>query len=326
MSKALDKLEATVNESVKDGSATKNMTRDQLLDYALSCSAALKSHMQFFNDLGASASKLHDKLIESRNSAKNSYIVKIYNMLLANLTGVAKSRLEKSYWGAIIESAQATIMVLDEVSINIEKLFVDKTFNLYNTKISHVAIYGILDNASTLAAYMEALISAITADSKPDAFKVAPYQVKYLAERTEEVGEICCHMINGKLGKTFAAGIIRYKQSGNDVGVLTSDNQSGSKFAKLSSEVAESDIRSGCKGLRIFRIIGDFWTDFFDKKAQKMRALREQHKARVEFLQMELEGEDPNSERYKRIVKIIKNYQDLIDRLNQKLDKYYNED
>lgn len=326
MSRALDKLDNEVTSSVKNGSATKNMTRDQLLDYAISCSAALKAHLQFFTDLGASSSKFKEKIDLARKNADKTKFIEIYNRLLTNLTGVAKARQESSFSGALIEAAQAAVAVLDEVTINIDKLFVDKTFNLYNTKISHVAIYGVMDNASTLAAFMEAYINAFFASCPSGNFKLAPYQASYLDDKVEAVGDICCRMINGKMGKTFAAAILRFKKSGNDTSVLTSDNQSAVKFAKIGTEVSESDIRSGCKGLHIFRVIGDFIVDFFDNRARKQRALREQHKARVEYLQMELEGEDPNSPRYKKIIKIIKNYNDMIDRLNQKLDKYYNEE
>ena len=64
----------------------------------------------------------------------------------------------------------------------------------------------------------------------------------------------------------------------------------------------------------------------FDWVARLVRSLREQNKARVEFLQMELDGENPESPRYKKIVQVIKNYNDQIARMDQYLDKYYNED
>ena len=326
MSKALDKLEATVNQHVKDGSATKNMTRDQLLDYSISVASALKAHLQFFNDIADKASKYQDAVTTGRKNGDKSQFIKTWSALYSGLIGVARARQDAKFSGALIEAAQATVMVLDEVAINVDKLFVDKTFNLYNTKISHVAIYGVLDNATTLAAFTENFIAAFFASCPSGQFKIAPYQTKFLEDNVGDVAEICCKMINGKLGKTFTAGIIRYKKSGNDVGILTSDNQSSAKFAKLGNEVSEGDMSAGEKGRRIFRLICDWFADLADNKARKNRALREQHKARVEFLQMELEGEDPNSERYKRIVKIIKNYNDMIDRLNQKIEKYENED
>lgn len=326
MSNALNKLDTVVNNSIKDGTAAKNMTKDQLLDFVMNSVSMLKSHLQFFTDLGPNLPKLQSQLLSDRKNNGQGLCVQVWNKMEKSLTGVAKLRHESSYFGALIESIQATIGVLEEVSANVDKLFADKNFNLYNTKISHVAIYGVIDSATVLAQYAKCLTSAIMADRKPDLFPIHKYQKAYLNEKTEEVAEICCRMINGKLGKTFAAGVIKYKQSGDDVCLVTSDNQVASKFAKLGNGVGEADINRGCRGLRIFRWIGDLWTDLWDWVARLIRSIREQNKARVEFLQMELEGEDPDSPRYKKIVQVIKNYNDQIARLDQYLDKYYNED
>lgn len=327
MSKALDKLDAAVTEDVKNGTASKNMSKEQFVDYAMAIAAALNTHLQFFTDLGTSTSKLQgDMIAGAKGNSKNLSVV-IWNKLNAGLTGIAKHRQESNYLGALIESMQASSAIIGEIVANVDNLFGDdKSFNLYNTKISHVAVYGIVDDSRVLAKFAEAYISAIIADKKPDTFKVPTYQSKYLTSHVDYVADICCRMINGKLRKIFTTGIINYRKSGSDVSLVTSDNSSNTKFAKIGGQINEADINSGCRGLRIFRIIGDFITDFFDDQARQNRAMRDQHKARVEFLQMELEGEDPNSDRYKRIVKIIKNYNDMIDRLNQKIDKYYNED
>ena len=289
--------------------------------------ASINTRLQFFTDLGTATSKLQGDLIAGVKSNSKNLSVVIWNKLNSGLTGIAKHRQESNYLGALIETMQASSAVIGEIVANVDDLFgSDKTFNLYNTKISHVAVYGIVDDARVLSRFAESYIAAIIADKKPDTFKVPAYQSKYLMNNVDTVADICCRMINGRLRKIFTTGITNYRKSGSDVTLVTSDNTSNTKFAKIGGQINESDINAGCRGLRIFRIIGDFIADFFDDQARQNRAMRDQHKARVEFLQMELEGEDPNSDRYKRIVKIIKNYNDMIDRLNQKIDKYYNED
>lgn len=327
MSTALNKLDTVVSKKIKDGTAAKNMTKDQLLDYIMNSVSMLKAHLQFFTDLGpANLSKLHSQILVDRKNGGKGMTLVIWNKLYQNLAGAAKLRHETSFFGALIESMQATVGVLEEVAASVDKLFVDKAFNLYNTKISHVAIYGVIDSATVLAQYAKCLTAAIMADRKPDLFPLKKYQKLFLVEKAEDISGICIRMINGKLGKTFAAGVLRYKQSGDDVCLVTADNQTASKFAKIGNGVAEEDVKRGCKGLGIFRWIGDMWTDLFDKWARLIRSIREQNKARVEFLQMELEGEDPESPRYKKTVNVIKNYNDQIAWCDQFLDKYYNEE
>ena len=53
--------------------------------------------------------------------------------------------------------------------------------------------------------------------------------------------------------------------------------------------------------------------------------MREQLQARARLLQLELDNVDPESPEYQRLLKIIANYQKQIDRLNQEIAKYEEE-
>lgn len=326
MSKALNTLDATVNKMVKDGIAAKTMKREEVIDFASRTSTIIKSHLQFFTDMASSADKMQQDVLSARKTGTKNAFMNAWNEVYKGLTGVAKMRMEKNFCGAVVDSSIAMSQLLDEVIINVDKLFADKSISLYNTKISHVAIYGMIERAETIACFDEMLIAAYLESKNPTEFKLTKGQSACLAEGASEMSEICNMMINGRLGKTFASAIARYKSSGNDTVVVTSDNQATGQFAKLDQLVNENDVQAGCKGLRIFKWIGDKIVDMLDNRARKQRLLREQHKARVEFLQMELSDLDPNDEKYKRIVKAIKVYQDEINRLNQKIDDYYDDE
>ena len=129
-------------------------------------------------------------------------------------------------------------------------------------------------------------------------------------------------VINDHLGKSFAKAILKYRNGGSDITVVNSENKSSVQFTKITTEVTESDIQSGAKGFKIFRWIGNLFVDRADKKNRKRVAEREQLQARARLLQLELDGLDPESPEYQRLVKIIANYQKLIDRLNQEIAKY----
>jgi hypothetical protein len=57
-----------------------------------------------------------------------------------------------------------------------------------------------------------------------------------------------------------------------------------------------------------------------------MAAEKEELMAHVALLQMELSEKDPNSKEYAKAVKVIDSYNQMIAELDQKLNKYYNED
>jgi hypothetical protein len=324
MSRALDKLEATIKAEVAAGSAVKTMNRDQLIDEISNVMSGLTTNLSFFTGLGEECEKLHGWYVSERKNNSKLPSIAFMSKVYSHLTGKAKISMEKTFFGPMVDALASMGVMFTEITNNISKLFADKTFNLYNTKISHVAVLGMLEDARLVNRCCEAFI-AVMCNDRCKELPVAPYQKKLLDDSAEQLSDILNRTVDGRQSKTFAAAITRYKSSGNDVTVLSSDNNSAVQFAKLDGDVSESTIRSGCRGLAIFRWIGDLWSDYQDAKARKAAALREEHIARVKFLQMQLMGEDPNSAEYKRLAKIIANYEVLINRLNQKLDKYYNE-
>ena len=327
MSKALDKLDETVKSEVRKGSAIKNMTRDQLVDEITSITSSLRANLSFFQGLGAELSKkLHGNYLTDRKLSNKSASVSYLDEVNKHLTGKAKLLSDNSYSGAICDTMIDLLTLLDGIIDKCGDLFTDKAFNLYNTKMSHVAVLGMMNSARKVSDFAEAYIDQVMYDNSKGALpKPAAYRTKMLKGSVGEVASIINNVVNGRKSKSFVAAVSKYKASGNDVNVLGGDDVSSVQFAKLEGDIDELCVDEGRKGLAIFRWIGNWWVDLQDAKARKRVALREQHLARVQFLQMELAGEDPESERYQRLVKIIKNYEQMIDRLNQQIDKYYNE-
>lgn len=325
MSKALDKLDAAVKAEVAAGSAVKTMNRDQLVDEISNVTLSLRTNLSFFTGLGANGcDKLQGWYVaERKNNSKLASIV-FMGEVYSHLTGKAKLSMEKAFCGPIVDSMAGFIAMFDEIINNIGKLFADKTFNLYNTKVSHVAVLGMIHDANILNRVVEAFIAQLCHDKCAE-LSVAPYQSKLLAGSAQEIADIVNKCVDARHSKSFTAAVLKYKTSGNDVTILNSSNDSAVQFAKLDGNISESTIKSGSRGLAIFRWIGDFWTDYQDAKMRKQAALRDEHEARVKFLQMLLLDADPSSAEYERLTKIISNYEMLINRLNQKLDKYYSE-
>ena len=328
MSKALDKLDATVKSEVQSGSAVKNMTRDQIVDEISAVVQNIRANLAFFQGLSPEQSeKLQNYFLDEKKFSGKKLSIDFLSDLSKHLIGKAKLTQEKQFGGAIVDALSSFGTIFQEIMENVNDLFGDKTFNLYNTKVSHVAVLGMVESARYTCQVAESFVDQFIADRAPNSFqKPAAYRSKFLKGAAEKTAEILNNVVNGRKSKSFAAAVKKYKASGNDVTVLGADGASSVQFSKLEGDIDELTIKSGSKGLKIFRILGNWWTDIQDTRARKQAALREQHLARVQFLQMELAGEDPNSERYQRLVKIIKNYEQMIDRLNQKLDKYYNED
>lgn len=323
MSKALDNLGSAVEKTVRLASGT-TITKDKLIDLLDEDLGALYNVSQFFTAIGENNDKLQEWLtVNVKNNQLPS--IRAYNNIASKLTSLAASANKTSFLGAMCDTTSALIIILEDISSNIGKLFTDKNITVYNTKISHVAVLGMIESAKDFADYTVAFIETLMADRNPRLGKPEKYILNKVSNYIE-VADLMNRVLNNRLSKTFTSAILKYRNGGSDNLVVNSENRSTVKFTKINSEVTEADINAGARGFRIFKWIGDFFVDRKDRKNRKRIAIRDQLQARARLLQLELNGVEADTPEYQRLVKIIANYQKQIDRLNQEIDKYENED
>lgn len=320
MSKAIDNLGRAVDHTLKTSSGAV-ITKDVLIDLIDADLGSLYNVSQFFTAIGDNAKKLNDWIIKNRkNTALRS--MAWFNSICSGLKATAKNNMEGRFLGAFADTVDSLIIILEDLSGNIDKFFTGPNLTIYNTKISQVAIIGMIENAKNFAEFVNLYISMFMADRNPKLDKPEKYVETFMANNLAMACELMNRVINNHLSKSFSSALMKYRNGGSDITVVNSENRTSVQFTKITTEVTESDIQSGAKGFKIFRWIGNLFVDMADKKNRKRVALREQLQARARLLQLELDGVDPESPDYQRLVKIIANYQKQIDRLNQAIAKY----
>ena len=321
MSRALDNLTNAVNTTVKSAAGT-TITKENLIDLIDQNLGYLYNVSAFFTALGANSQQLQAWITTNRR-ALNLKSIQVFNKIDTGLVGSAKLAMNDRFLGGFSDTTNALIIILEEISGNLDKFFAEKTITVYNTKISQVAVFGMVNNAQMFADFVVNYISLFMSDRNAKLFKPAPYQIVALKDNLPQVTTLINRVIGGQLSKSFVKAIKRYRSSGVDSGIVNAQNRAAVQFAKVNTDVTETDISAGAKGILWFgKLIGDLFTDISDYRLRLLRAQREQLQARVQLLQLELDGMDENSPEYKHQVEIIKNYQKLIDRLNQKLASY----
>lgn len=325
MSKAIDNLSRAVEKTVKT-SAGVTFTKDKVIDLIDADLSGLYNVSQFFTALsdGVIPAKLQNYIAANRRNTTLRSMA-IYNQLVAGLASTAKTAMETRFLGAFADTAAALIVILEDVSGNLSKLFGDKTITIYNTKISQVAVFGMINDAAVFSNFCLAFIEQFMADRNQSLGKPEHYVGDILTSNAQDAIDLMNRVLNQKLSKSFTNAIIKYRNGGADINVVNGENKPTVQFTKINSDVTEADVNAGAKGFKIFRIIGNWFVDLRDKKNRKNVALREQLQARARLLQLELENVDPNSPEYQRLLKIIANYQKQIDRLNQEIAKYEEE-
>lgn len=323
MSKSLDALNKAVTSVVKDA-AGKSFTKDKLIEVIDDDIGFLRNALGFFTVLGKDSNdKLKAYLAENRGNTK-LLSINLYNQIFGTIGSAAQRAMNDRFLGAFQDTLAGLIAIMEELNSNIDLLFQDKNITIYNTKISQVAVLGMIDNSRMFSQYVVNYIALFMADRSESLAMPVPAVIRSLQANTPAIAELINRVIGNKLNRTFVAAIKRYRGTGSDTGVVQG-NKASTQFAKVNNDITDSDILAGARGIKLFRMFQDLWVDHMDAKLRKLRAERELLQARAQLLQLELAGIDESSSEYKKQLDIIKNYQKLIDRLDQRIAKL-NED
>lgn len=322
MANSIDKLDAAISEQLSAGGAVSSMTKDQFLDFIDIVTGGVKNNLSFFTDMAGIEKEMQAWL--KANIRGNMKSIVYYNAISKDLVYNAKKVMDERFMGAIVDTLASYATILDEVSKNVDNIFQNKSINLFNVKVSHIAVFGITADAEVFCKFVAWYIDLFMSDFVHDLSGLAPYQTKYLEAAVKVVPGIMNRMLNNRMKGSFVSGVLNYKSGGSDVLLVNSDNKSNAKFAKIANGVSEADIEAGARGFSCFKKIGDWWVSWRDDKMRRLRSERELMQARVQLLKLQLDNVDPESSEYKKQIKIIENYMAIIIRLDQKLDKYYN--
>lgn len=323
MAKSIDKLDAAISAQLSSKGAIASLTKDQFLDFIDLVSGSVKTNLKFYTDTAHLEKQMKEFIKPKAGETRKSVI--FYQAIYKEMQFASKKAMDERFMGAIVDTLAAYAVVLDEVSKNIDNIFQNKSINLFNTKVSHAVVFGMIADAEIFCKFVDWFNTLMMSEMIPALPGILPYQLKYLEAAVKVVPALINRVVNGRFNSTFVAGIMNYKNGGSDVLVVNGDNQSNAKFAKIAGNVTDSDIESGARGISLFKKIGDWWVTLKDEKMRRLRAERDLVQARVQLLKLDLDGMDPESPEYKKQVKIIENYTALIARLDQKLDKYYNQ-
>ena len=321
MSRALDNLSKVVANTVKSESGVV-ITKDKMIDLIDTGLGDLYNVSQFFTALEDDQDKLQSWLAGAAKSSGNLKAIALYNKIMSKISGSASATMGRRFLGAMSDTVNAMIVIMEEVSGNIDKLFVETNLTIFNTKISQVAVIGVIENSHMFSEFCTKFIEALMYDRNQNLDKPERYVYDYLDSNLDLACTLMNRVLNNKLSNTFMSALLKYRSNGSDSNVVNSESKPTVQFARIGSEVTENDIDAGARGFKIFRIIGNWFSDMTDKRNRRKMALRDQLQARARLLQLELNGTDPDSSEYQRLVKIIANYQKQIDRLNQALAKY----
>ena len=147
MASMIDLLGEKVNKILGKADNTADISKEDFRNYMGVAQSNLKAMIESFEELRQEEANALSESILGRIKDRGAMNIQIYSMYLNRLSGQAQREERKVAFSSLLHAAKSYSFVLDEIDRNIDKLFENKVISLYNTKLSHIAIFGVIKNA-----------------------------------------------------------------------------------------------------------------------------------------------------------------------------------
>ena len=328
MASAIDLLGEKVNKVLKNGADTKDISKEDFRNFMGITLSSLKAMLESFDELQQSESEALGLSMLERQKDRAAMNVQIYYLYLSRLSGQAQRDERKNPFSSLITAAKNYQTVLDEIDKNIDKMFENKVISLYNTKLSHVAIVGVIKNACDLCDFSWYLFNGICYDIGMGIEKPAKYRFSYMNTMKEKMSALVSDMYAGVGDGAIFNEVLRLRRENKDMLLVNDQNEVNSGMistANLTKGLCGS-ITSGLMSLNIFRWIGEAWNSYRDSYYRGLEEKRDWMQTHVQMLRLKLQGMDQNDREYQKLQKIINNYDDMVAAADEKIKKYREED
>lgn len=221
--------------------------------------------------------------------------------------------------------AQNLNSVLQMIERNVNVLFNEKFTTIYNAKVSQLAVFRIVDQAqifSNYAVYLfdGVLYEIVVNEGVHELNQPKPYRYEFINKYKLGVVEL---MKVGTLpnGANQLITELDTLRKSMDTTLLDDQDRVNSSIKTVKNKFGL--IEGGATILAsIFRYFGEWGVLMRNLKYQKMIQEKEWLQNHTDLLKLQLNGVDPNSDEYRKAVKIINTYNDMIRDLDLKISSY----
>lgn len=285
-----------------------------------------------FSKMSASdMQKLADRIYSTKNNIPGRKEGRACQIYAEIISAIKDSKGSRFAFDGINKTSKAILNVLQNFYVNSKIVLGGDNVNITNAKLSHLSALGFVEQAEEYLDYQVSLLVTITnelvtrANGVCELSPVPPYRYKFLDDFKQQFINTYNSMANGK-HNSYLSEFKKLKKSTKDIFV---GNKLGGSNLDYMSDLDKQTLDSrlfGTWSLNPFKWLGERANIARHEKYVKMAAEKEELMAHVALLQMELSEKDPNSKEYAKAVKVIDSYNQMIAELDQKLNKYYNED
>lgn len=234
-------------------------------------------------------------------------------------------RSQKVGFDPFVMLAQNLTTVLQMIERNVNVLFNEKFTTIYNAKVSQLAVFRIVEQAqifSNYAVYLfdGVLYEIIVNEGVHELNQPKPYRYEFINKYKLGVAELLKVGSLPSSANQLITEIDTLRKS-SDTTLLDDQDRVNDMIKTVKNKFGL--IEGGATILAsIFRYFGEWGVLMRNLKYQKMVQEKEWLQNHTDLLKLQLNGIDPNSDEYRKAVKIINTYNDMIRDLDLKISSY----
>jgi len=269
-----------------------------------------------------------NKVVPALNSATGKS-KSIYDTYAKGLNSNASGMERKCVLSSLASVNGKFIEILNTIVSKIDELFKDESIQIFDARVSHIAILGMIKDSTRVAMFTEFLYSYLIKIANGIGGDIPRYRENFMADNVSEVVKIVNRVLSHEGSYNIAKDIDNIKRHNADL-VLGADgtNKGILKYVGTVKNFYTpgfvDSILSAISTLNIFDHFMNFIDDYKVARNKRNRETKEWLEGHVALLRMDLSELDPTSPEYTKLVNIIKAYDVKISEYDEEINAFEN--
>jgi hypothetical protein len=254
----------------------------------------------------------------------------VYDRYCKGLSSSASSLERKCFLSSLKVINADLIPVLNEILKNIDSFMENDKVELYETKMSQLAILGICRDSTRIATFTQYLYTyliRVTSDTYDD---IPRYREEYMLDNVDRVSKIVSNFCDHKGYYNFNKDMTKIRRQNADLilganGKFSFNQYLGSVRNFYTADILDS-IMSALSCLNLYDHVMNFIDDYKLERNSRNKETKEWLETHVAVLRMELAEKDKSSKEYAKLENIIKAYDAKITEYDEAIQAFENGD
>lgn len=252
----------------------------------------------------------------------------VYDRYNKGLSSSASALERKCFLSSLKVINADIIPVLNEILKNIDSFMENDKVELYETKMSQLAILGICRDSTRIATFTQYLYTyliRVTSDTYDD---IPRYREEYMLDNVDRVSKIVSNFCDHKGYYNFNRDMTKIRRQNADLilganGKFSFNQYLGSVRNFYTADILDS-IMSALSCLNLYDHVMNFIDDYKLERNSRNKETKEWLETHVAVLRMELAEKDKSSKEYAKLENIIKAYDAKITEYDEAIQTFEN--